>query len=98
MNTIIKISAAVLLTMSLLSCEPGSVVVSAQPEEPVYERPLAPYPGYIWIDGDWYWSGGHYQYRRGYWSAPRAHRVYTHGSWEKRTNGYHWRSGRWERH
>jgi hypothetical protein len=97
MKTLIKISAALLIVFSLWSCEAGSVVVTAQPEVPVYERPVAPYSNYIWIEGDWYWSGGRYVYHRGYWAPPRARYHYVPGGWEHRSEGYHWRRGGWHK-
>lgn len=76
-------------------CGPARYTVSAQPEVPYYERPAAPGAGYVWIDGDWYWSGGRYVYRNGYWAHPRPHRVWQTGVWVHGGNGYYWRRGYW---
>lgn len=90
------IAALVGLAMfGLVSCE-GSYVVSSRPEPPMYNRPISPGPDYVWIDGDWYYSGGEYRWREGYWGRPRTNRVWISGSWEQRRNGWYWRRGRWQ--
>ena len=33
-------------------------------------RPVAPGPGYIWVDGYWYVDGGRYRWHNGYWTRP----------------------------
>lgn len=76
-------------------CGPTRYTVSAQPEVPYYQRPVAPGAGYVWVDGDWYWSGGRYVYRNGYWAVPRSHRAWVTGSWVHSGNGYYWRRGYW---
>lgn len=95
MGTISKIMIAGLLAVTLWSCGPGSVVVSTQPAPPVYVRPAMPHPGWVWVDGDYYYRGGRYVYRQGYWAAPRQGRVWMGGGWERRNNGYYWRRGHW---
>jgi hypothetical protein len=44
---------------------------------PVYAVPPIPGPGYGWVDGYWYFSGGHRLWHAGYWAAPgyRGHFV-----------------------
>ena len=39
---------------------------------PVAPAPVvvAPGPGYGWVDGYWYFSGGHRLWHAGYWRAP----------------------------
>jgi len=95
MNTISKISAVAVLAVTLWSCGPSRVTVSAQPEAPYYVRPVAPHPGWIWVGDDYYWRGGRYEYRHGYWAAPRPNHVYVQGRWEHRGNGYYWHRGGW---
>jgi hypothetical protein len=86
---------AFILLVTLYSCGPSSVTVSARPEIPVRVRPAAPRVDYVWVDGEWYRSGGNYIYRDGYWSRPRGHRVWHTGEWHQRGNGWYWRKGRW---
>ena len=33
-------------------------------------RPVAPGPGYIWVEGYWYPEGRHYKWHAGYWTRP----------------------------
>lgn len=78
-------------------CGPTRYTVSEQPAVPYYERPASPGVGYVWIDGDWYWSGGRYVYRNGYWARPRGHRVWVTGTWVHSGRGYYWNKGHWRR-
>jgi len=95
MNTIIKTAIVAVTALTLYSCA-GGMVVTARPEPPVYVRPVPPHPGWVWVDGDWYWRGGRYVYRQGYWAEPRG-RVWIGGGWEHRGHGYYWRRGHWGR-
>ncbi|CAN5304971.1 hypothetical protein BH09BAC6_BH09BAC6_11680 [soil metagenome] len=98
MKTLSKFGVLCALAGSLfLSSCAGSYYVSDQPAEPVYERPVVPYAGAVWIDGDWGWSGGRYVYHNGYWARPRVGRTYIRGTWERGNRGYTWRRGHWRR-
>lgn len=33
-------------------------------------QPVAPGPGYVWVQGYWYPVSGHYRWHDGYWSQP----------------------------
>ena len=93
-----KIFVAVMslfFVLILTSCGPSRVVVSDRPNAPYRARPSSPGGGYVWINGDWYWSNGRYSYREGYWSRPRGHRAWHEGRWERRGSGWYWRKGRW---
>jgi len=80
------------------SCGPTRYTVTEQPVAPVYERPVAPGVGYVWIDGDWRWRGGRYVYVNGYWARPRGgSRAWVSGTWVRSGNGYYWRHGYWRR-
>jgi hypothetical protein len=96
MKTISKIWMLLALSGSLfLSSCAGSYYVADQPVEPVYVRPVAPYPGAVWVDGDWVRRGGRYTYVNGYWARPHRGRVYTHGGWVHTNRGYAWHHGYW---
>ncbi len=96
MKTLSKLGLVAALAGSLfLSSCAGSYYVSDQPVEPVYEQGVAPYPGAVWIGGEWGWVGGRYVYTRGYWSRPRPGHVYMRGSWYHSGRGYAWRRGHW---
>ena len=72
-------------------------VVTERPAEVMYTRPVAPGPGYIWVEGDWFWSGGRYAWREGHWDRPRGGRRWVGGNWEHTDRGYRWRRGHWGR-
>lgn len=98
MKTIAKISLVLLLVVSLASCAgSGYVTVSSRPDPPVYVRPVSPHPGYIWLDGDYYYRGGRYVYRPGYWAAPRPRHTWTPGYWQQHGNGWYWKRSHWHR-
>lgn len=82
--------------ISFSSCSPTRYTVSTQPSVPYYERPISPGAGYVWVDGNWYWHGGSYVYRNGYWAHPRARRTWNNGTWVHIGNGYYWKRGYWK--
>jgi hypothetical protein len=48
-----------------------SGVVGNLPPAPIYEPYyIAPSPGFIWIDGSWFWGVDRWTWRRGYWHRP----------------------------
>jgi WXXGXW repeat (2 copies) len=79
--------------VALSGCAGG--YVAEQPADVVYDRPVSPGVGYVWIDGDWFWSGGRYQWHAGHWDRPRAGRAWVRGSWHSSGRGYHWQRGHW---
>jgi WXXGXW repeat (2 copies) len=80
--------------LSFSSCVPVQYV-SARPGEVTYTRPIAPGEGYIWIDGDWMWSGGRYTWQEGRWDRPRPGHVWHGGNWTQGHRGYRWNRGHW---
>ncbi len=84
------------LIFGMASCV-GSYYVTDQPGEPAYARSLAPGSGYVWIDGEWGWSGGRYVYTHGYWNRPRAGYNWHRGYWNHGSRGYSWHRGGWGR-
>ena len=69
--------------------------VATQPADVYYERPVAPGPDYVWIEGDWVWTGGAYRWHNGYWGHPRGGRSWERGHWDHDGRGYHWNRGHW---
>jgi hypothetical protein len=57
---------------------------------------VAPAPDQIWVPGCWYWSGGRYIQRHGYWIAPQFGWVWvpSHYVWTPR--GYIFCQGHWD--
>lgn len=93
-NYLTCLFAALTLTVMLSSCA-GTVVVRERPVEPVYSRPPAPGPDYVWIDGEWNGSHGHYNYHQGYWAHNRPGHTWNRGHWDNRSGGYVWIKGGW---
>jgi len=85
------------VSISLLSCSGSGYVVTNRPNQPIYERPISPGVGYIWIDGDWRYRGNSYMWQEGRWDRQRGNRQWQTGTWQNRGNGFSWRSGRWHR-
>jgi len=89
-----------LIILAMAGCLVGAAgcaggYVATQPAEVVYTRPAAPGPDYIWIDGDWGWSGGAYVWHEGHWGRPRGGRTWQRGSWQSGPRGYRWNRGHW---
>ncbi|MDR3715661.1 MAG: hypothetical protein P4L51_22855 [Puia sp.] len=78
----------------LPACSAG--YVTTQPADVVYDHGLAPGAGYIWIDGDWIWSGGQYRRHEGHRGRPRGGRTWQRGNWSHFNNGYRWNRGHWK--
>jgi len=93
MKRIIVSAVMAAFVISFTGCA-GDLWVTERPVEPVYVRPVAPGPDYVWVDGEWYISGGRYTYRNGYWAHPRG-RSWQAGSWQNRGNSWHWQRGHW---
>ena len=86
------LSLVLMLAGSLTACAGPSVYATfGPPAPPVYHaRPLAPGPGYCWIEGHQRWTGQGYVWMPGYWARiPRGHRVWVTGYWHEHHPG-HW--------
>jgi hypothetical protein len=80
-----KLLAALLLTAGLGFGQVSFGVRIGPPPAPrvVRVRPVAPGPGYVWVDGYWYPAGNRYRWHEGYWSRPPY-------------EGYRWAQPRYE--
>ena len=76
--------------------QPG-YYVSMRPVRPYYAPPPSPSRGFVWIDGDYFWNGGAYTWRNGYWAAPRPRYRWVGGYWVSSRRGNYWAPGRWSR-
>jgi hypothetical protein len=80
-----KLLAIALLTAGSMF---GQVSIGIQigappPPRVVRVRPVAPGPGYLWVDGYWYPNGKHYKWHAGYWTlAPYAGASWVAPRWE----------------
>ncbi|MBB5635984.1 hypothetical protein HDF26_003560 [Pedobacter cryoconitis] len=88
----------VLLSLSVMlfaaSCAP-SYYVASRPVEPVYVRPVAPYPNAYWVPDEWTWRNGVYIHVNGYYVRSRPNHVYVRGYWRPGRRGYAWHRGHW---
>jgi len=89
-----KFIGAALLAAMLLTGSPAlkaqvsvGIGIGAPPPPRVYARPVAPGPGYVWVDGYWYPVDGRYVWHRGYWTYP----PYSGAAWV----GPRWEGGRY---
>lgn len=77
--------------------EPG-IVVDTPPPAPYAEVvPVMPYPGAVWINGYWGWSGGRHYWVPGYYERPRPGYRYEPHRWENQGGRWHLRIGGWFR-
>jgi len=61
-------------------------VVRIRPVYPVIVRPIAPSHRHIWVDGEWIWRRGRYEYVNGYWAVPPEPRH----RWHRGTGNIGW--------
>ena len=78
----------------LMGCSAG--YVAAQPADVTYARPVAPGPDYVWIGGEWEWTGGNYHWHEGSWQHAREGHTWKSGYWENNHKGYKWHKGSWQ--
>ncbi|MHA4812412.1 YXWGXW repeat-containing protein [Flavitalea flava] len=91
---LLMIAFAGCLFIGSTGCSVEGGVVETRPAEVVYSRPITPGPDYIWIDGDWRWSGGRYVWHNGYWGRHRG-RTWQTGQWQSSGHGWRWQRGHW---
>jgi len=67
-----KLLAALILTAGIGFGQFSVGIHIGQPPRPrvIRIRPVAPGPGYSWIDGYWYPVGHRYTWHQGYWTRP----------------------------
>ncbi|MGD0390206.1 MAG: hypothetical protein ABSC42_14765 [Tepidisphaeraceae bacterium] len=76
---------------------PGDVVVQEAPPPDVYEAPPpSPDPTFVWVGGFWWWDGGRYVWRHGYWGRhPYGRGVWVRDGWVRGPHGYVYVRGHW---
>jgi hypothetical protein len=75
--------------------EPVAVVeVDTDPPPPRYEEVVVR-PGFFWIQGHWYQSGGQWVWMGGHYERERAGYAWEPGRWETRGRGRVWVEGSW---
>ncbi|SPE24729.1 conserved exported hypothetical protein [Candidatus Sulfopaludibacter sp. SbA6] len=88
-----KLLAAALLAAGSIFAQISVGIRIGPPPPPrvLRVRPVAPGPGYVWLDGYWYAVGGHYKWHAGYWTRPPyegARWVGPHHDGERFFDGY----------
>ena len=89
-NYILSSLIAGSIGLGLQSCGPAYIAIV--PARPVIIRPVSPYVGAVWIDGDY--RGNNYS--PGYWGRPRHGRTYYAGEWKQGPRGNYWVHGKWK--
>ena len=89
--------ALMMLVLSAASFAQISISVAfAPPALPVYEQPLVPGDGYLWIPGYWAYADDDYYWVPGTWvMPPQAGLLWTPGYWGWGDNGYVFNDGYW---
>jgi outer membrane lipoprotein SlyB len=73
-----------------------TVVQSAPPAPQTDVVVAAPGPDYVWVDGEWEWSGVTWVWVGGHWIyPPYAHAVWIHGGWYHGPYGWYHVRGYW---
>ena len=85
---------ASLMVISLTACAVHGYV-SERPADVYYGRPAAPGVNYVWIDGDWVWSGGRYNWHEAHWDRRRVGKAWHAGHWSQHGQGWRWEKGHW---
>ena len=84
--------------ISVSAAANAQFIVKIRPNAPVIVRGLSPSPRHSWVEGEWIWRGGRYQYVNGYWAMPpRYGVVWIPGHWKNSRRGWVWRPGHWRR-
>lgn len=94
-NSLIAVFAASCI-IAIASCTVEGGVVERRPADVVFIRPAAPGPEYVWVSGDWFWSGGTYRWHEGYWANTRHGSAWVDGHWDHVGQGYRWQRGHWK--
>jgi hypothetical protein len=101
MRHILRITFCALLGLVLLRSAPAQVAISvtfAPPALPVYEQPVCPAEGFIWVPGYWAWDADvdDYYWIPGTWvMAPQVGLLWTPPWWGWGDGGYLFHDGYW---
>jgi WXXGXW repeat (2 copies) len=92
-STLLLLVLSVGLAVSAANAQVAVGIRIGPPPAPrvVAVTPARPGPEFVWIDGYWYPSGGHYRWHAGYWTRPPyagAHWVGPHHDGQQYFAGY----------
>ena len=97
LRSVVLVSGAALLAGVLGGCllsTRGAYVVDVAPPAPRYSY-VEQRPGYLWIDGHWWWNGGTWAWADGYWEVERPGYAYNPGRWDRCGGRWCWHEGGW---
>jgi WXXGXW repeat (2 copies) len=95
-SLLLAFGALLLSTASFAQIGVAVAVTFAPPELPVYEQPLCPGDGYMWIPGYWAWGDDDYFWVPGTWVlAPEPGFFWTPGYWAWGGSGFFFNEGYW---
>jgi hypothetical protein len=96
MKSIYKALVILIFTLAFAASASSQVYVRVVPRPPVHVRPPCPQPGYVWIDGGWFYNGRHYVWQNGYWGRPpHRYHQWIPGHWRDTPYGFRWVPGHW---
>jgi len=73
-----------------------SIDIGSAPPPPRVEVVHEGRPGYMWIQGFWYWDGHKHRWAKGHWEKERPGHRWVPARWEDRGGRHHYEPGRWE--
>jgi len=73
-----------------------SLDLGMAPPPPRAERIREGRPGYIWVQGFWFWDGRHHRWAKGHWEQERPGHRWVGARWDNRGGRHHYEPGRWE--
>ncbi len=72
------------------------IVNNAPPPRQVFNRPVAPFGGAVWVDGHWRWNGNQYMWVNGRYIRPRGQNyTYVQPGWSTYNGRYVYTRGHW---
>jgi WXXGXW repeat (2 copies) len=90
------LTAVVLFASQAANADVAISVNIAPPALPVYEQPVIPGPGYVWVPGYWAYGPEGYYWVPGTWvEPPEAGLLWTPGYWGWSNGAYLWSAGYW---
>jgi hypothetical protein len=76
---------------------PEKPVLSCPQPPPVEQINVTPKEGYVWIQADWNWDGGKFEFTPGHWERERAdYGPYIPGHWDTSNGNCVWIPGTFE--
>jgi hypothetical protein len=97
-RNLFRTSLAIVITLLAVNFASAQMYVHDRPNRPapMAHRPSSPGKGYVWVDEDWKWNNGHYDWAGGNWVRPPYRgAVWVAGRWSNSRKGSRWTAGHW---